>query len=200
VNVLSESLKKKGYEFPMKVGAFSYDTHSDAKNILKVFEMKYKLEMYEVLRPMFDPNGYARDVLQIRSVIKHITTIEDYWADCKNKFESHDHAFARLTVDQLKMYKVNIDVEGVEDDGQNMYRNTYLIKLRGTPISSDPYEYFEEELDILMAQIYKRTRKWVEWTTARRSQRKSTTAQASPIVTVASSSQGGTSGATLAIT
>ena len=115
--MLSGSLRKKGYKFPMKVGAFSFETRSNAKNMLKVFEMKYKLEMYKVLRPMFDPNGYARDVLQIGSVIKHVTTIEDYWVDCKDEFESRDHVFARLTVDQVKMYKVNIDVEGVEDDG-----------------------------------------------------------------------------------
>ncbi len=56
--------------------------------MLKVFEMKYELEMYEVLRPMFDLNGYASEVFQIGSVIKHITTIEDYWVDCKDEFES----------------------------------------------------------------------------------------------------------------
>lgn len=103
VNVLSKSLKKKGYEFPMKLGDFSYDTHSDAKNMLKVFEMKYKLDMYEVLRPMFDPNGYAWDVLQIGTVIKHITRIKDYSIDCKDEFKSHDQAFTRLIVDQVKM-------------------------------------------------------------------------------------------------
>ena len=86
--MLRKILKKKGYEFPMKVGAYSCKSHFDAKNILKVFKMKYKLEMYEVMRPMFDPNGYARDVLQIGSVIKHIITVEDYWADCKDEFES----------------------------------------------------------------------------------------------------------------
>ena len=61
--MLSERLKKKGYEFPMKVGAFSCESQSDEKNMLKTFEMKYNLEMYEVVRPMFDPNGYAREVL-----------------------------------------------------------------------------------------------------------------------------------------
>ncbi len=116
MNVLNKSLKKKGYKFPMNLEAFSCDTHSNANNMLKVFEMKYKLDMYKVLRPMFDPNGYAKDVLQIGSIIKHITTIEDYWADSKNEFESQDRAFARLTINQVKMYKVNIDV-GVEDDG-----------------------------------------------------------------------------------
>ena len=77
VNVLSVSLRKKGYEFPMKVGAYSCETRSDVKNILKAFERKYKLEEYEVVRPTFDPNGYARDVLQIGSIIKHVTTMED---------------------------------------------------------------------------------------------------------------------------
>ena len=63
VNVLSGSLKKKGYEFPMKVGPYNCESHSYAKNILKEFETKYKLEIYEVMRPVFDLNGYARDVL-----------------------------------------------------------------------------------------------------------------------------------------
>ena len=99
---------------------------------------------------MFEPNGYARDVLQIGIVIKHATTIEDYWANCQDEFESLDHAFIKLRVDQVKMYKVNIDIEGVEDDGQNMYSNTYLTKLRGIPKISKPYEGAGEEIDIMM--------------------------------------------------
>ena len=46
------------------------------------------------------------------------------------------------------MYKINIDVEGVEDDGQNMYNNTYLTKLRSNLIRLEPYEDAGEELDI----------------------------------------------------
>ena len=88
MNVLSGSLKKKGYEFPMKVGAYSCESRFDAKNMLKAFEIKYNLEAYEVVRPMFNLNGYARDVLLIGSVIKYITTIEDYWVDYKDELES----------------------------------------------------------------------------------------------------------------
>ena len=78
LNVLRTSLRKKGYEFSMKVGAYNCESQFDAKNVLKAFEKKYKLEEYEVVRPIFDPNGYAKDVFQIGSVIKHVTTIEDY--------------------------------------------------------------------------------------------------------------------------
>ena len=117
-----------------------------------------------MVRPMFDLNGYARDVLQVGSVIKHVTTMEDYWVDCKDELESRDRAFARLTMDQIKTYGINLDVEGLEDDGQNMYSNTYLTKLRNTPISSKPYVNIED-FDVMMAQIIKRTGKWVEWTT-----------------------------------
>ena len=187
VNVLSGSLKKKGYEFIMKFGSYTCDSDSNVKNMLKAFEMKYKPEAYEVVRPMFDPNGYVRDVLQIGSVIKHITTVEDDWADCKDEFESHDHAFTRLIVEQVKTYGINLNVEGLEDDRQNMYSNTYLTKIRSTPISSEPYEDVEEDLDVMMARIIKRTGKWVEWT-AKRSQSKSTTTQASPLATTPSSS------------
>ena len=87
MNVLSRSLKKKGYEFPMKVGVYSCESQSNAKNMLKAFEMKYKLEAYEVIRPMFNPNVYAMNVLQIGSVIIHVTNIEDYWIDCKHELE-----------------------------------------------------------------------------------------------------------------
>ena len=128
--MLSGSLKKKGCEFPMKVGAYSCESHSDVNNMLKAFEMKYKLETYEVIRPMFDRNGYTRDVLQIGSVIKHVTTIEDYWEDCKDELESQDPTFPRLMVEQVKTYGIDLNVEGLEDDGKNMYNNTYLTKIR----------------------------------------------------------------------
>ena len=80
--------------------------------------------MHKVLRPMFHPNGYAKDVLQIGSLIKHISIIKDYWVDYKDEFKSQDCAFARLIVDQVKLYEVNIDVDGVEDDGQNIWHES----------------------------------------------------------------------------
>ena len=40
----------------------------------------------------------------------------------------------------------------------------YLTKIRSTPISFEPYVDVEEDLDILMENIIKRTGKWVEWT------------------------------------
>ena len=90
-------------------------------------------------------------MLQIGSIIKHVTTIKDYWADCKDELESQDCAFSRFTVDQVKTYGINLDVEGLEDDGQNMYSNTYLTKLRNTAISSEPYVHIEENIDVMMA-------------------------------------------------
>lgn len=63
MNILSARLKKKGYEFLIKVGAYSCESWSNAKYMLKGFETKYKLEEYEVFRPMFNPNGYKKDVL-----------------------------------------------------------------------------------------------------------------------------------------
>ncbi len=36
-----------------------------------------------------------------------------------------------------------------------MYSNTYLTKLRNTPISSKPYVDMEEDLDVMMARIVK---------------------------------------------
>jgi hypothetical protein len=66
-------------------------------------------------------------------------------------------------VDQVKTYGINLDVEGLEDDGYNMYSNTYLTKLRNTPISFEPYHNTDENLDVMVARIIKRTRKWVEW-------------------------------------
>ncbi len=192
------NLKKKGYEFPMKVGAYSCESHSDAKNMLKAFETKYQLELYEVVRPMFDPNGYARDVLQIGSVSKHVTTVEDYWADYRDELESKDCAFVRLTVEQIKTYGINFDVEGLEDDGQNMYSNTYLTKLRGIPISLVLYVDVEENFDIMMARIIKRMGKWVEWTT-KRSQSKGGATQASPAAATPSS-QSATPGITIVAT
>ena len=43
------------------------------------------------------------------------------------------------------------------------HRNTYLTKLRNTPMSSKPFKDVIEDLDVMMARIYKRTGKWFEW-------------------------------------
>ena len=54
-------------------------------------------------------------------------------------------------MEQIKTYNINLDVEGLEDDGKHMYSNTYLTKLRNTPISLEPYDDATENLDIMMA-------------------------------------------------
>ena len=119
--------------------------------------------------------------------------------DCKNELESRDRAFARFTVDQVKTYGINLDVEGIEDDGQNMYSNTYLTKLRDTPISFEPYVDIEEYFDVMMARIIKRIGKWVEWI-AKKGWSKSKTTQASLATTTPASSQSATLTATTATT
>ena len=47
----------------MKVVSFSCDSRSKAKRMIKELEKRYKLDMYEDLRHMFDPFRYAKDVL-----------------------------------------------------------------------------------------------------------------------------------------
>ena len=51
----------------------------------------------------------------------------------------------------MNIYKVKINVEGVEDEDQNMYRDIDLTKLRRTSISLQPYKDIEEELNVMMA-------------------------------------------------
>ena len=115
--------------------------------------------------------------------------VKDYWVDCKNEFESCDCAHARLTVGQVNTYGIDLDVKGLEDDGQNMYSNTYLTQIRNNPISLEPWVNVEENLDMLMAKIIKRTRKWVEWT-SKKSRSRGTPTQASSLAVASSSSQG----------
>ena len=46
--------------------------------------------------------------------------------DCRDELKSRDRAFARLTVEQIKAYGIEFDVEGLEDDGQNMYIEIHI--------------------------------------------------------------------------
>ena len=80
-----------------------------------------------------------------------------------------------------------------------MYSNTYLTKLRNTLISFEPYVDVEENLDVMMARIIKRTGKWVEWT-AKKGWSKSNTTQDSPAATTPTSSQSITPSATTSAT
>lgn len=90
-------------------------------------------------------------------------------------------------VEQIKTYGIDLNVEGLEDKGQNMYRNTYLNNLKGIPISSKPYVDVEEILDIMMARIIKRMVKWVDWTT-KNNWSKGATTQASLAIAMLTSS------------
>ena len=90
-------------------------------------------------------------------------------------------------MEQVKIYGININVEGLEDDKYNMYNNTYLTKIRITPISSMPDVDIEEEFDVIMAGIIERTGKWVELI-AKRSQSKSMATQVLLVATTPSSS------------
>ena len=113
----------------MKVGAFSCDSRLETKNMMKEFEKKYNLYMYEEMRPMFDPYKYAKKVHQIDSIVKHVVTMEDYQANYQDEFESCDKYFSRLTVDHIISFRVDINVEDIEDDGQDMFSSTYLTKI-----------------------------------------------------------------------
>ena len=90
-------------------------------------------------------------------------------------------------MEKIKTYGINLNVERSEDDGQNMYSNTYLTKIRVTPISLKPYEDAKEDLDIMMARIIKRTSKSVKWK-AKRSWSKRMATQSSPTTNTPSSS------------
>ena len=121
--------------------------------------------------------------------------IKDYWANCNDEFERHDWAFTRLIVGQVEMYKVDIVIDGVEDNGR-----TYLTKLKKTPISLEPFEDVVEDLDMMLSKIYKRTRKWVMWTTKWKSRIKGMPIQSSPNIVPTSSSQSGALGTILPLT
>ena len=54
-------------------------------------------------------------------------------------------------MEQIKTYNINFNVEGLDENGQNMYSNTYLTKLRNNPISLELYLDVDEDLDTLMA-------------------------------------------------
>ena len=92
----------------------------------------------------------------------------------------------------MKTYGIDLNVQKLDDYGKNRYSNTYLNKIRNTPIISEPYVDVQEDFDVMMARIIKRTRKWVEWM-AKRSQSKSTTTQSSLVATTPTSSQSATS-------
>ena len=91
----------------------------------------------------------------------------------------------------MKTYGMDLDVEGLEDGGQNLYSNTYLTQIRNNPINSEPLVNVKENLDMLMAKIIKRTRKWVEWT-SKKSRSRGTPTRAPSLVAASSSSQGDT--------
>ena len=63
VNTICANAKMVGISFPIRVGAYSFASCSNAKKLLKVFNERYKFESYEVIRLKFDLFNYIKDRL-----------------------------------------------------------------------------------------------------------------------------------------
>lgn len=83
-------------------------------------------------------------------------------------------------VNQIKFYKVDIDIEGIDDDDKNMFSTTYETKIRPTPIRSELVKDIKEDLDVIMEKIYRRTNKWVEWMVTQKNKTRATSPQSTP--------------------
>lgn len=127
------------------------------------------MKEYEVIRPQFDLVNYVKNNLQHGSSYKHVPDIEDYWADYYTKVQTREKLWSRIFVEKIKLYKVNINMENIEDDGSNFRSSTYEKEIKDTPIVFNPLEGPTiDKMEILMDNIIKRIDKWVEWMTERR--------------------------------
>ena len=113
---------------------------------------------------MFDLYSYAKYILKIGGTVKHVVTMEDCWADYQDEINSCVQSFARLTIEQINTFRVNINVEDIEDDEKIMFNTTNLTKIQPTPINSKPLKDKTKSLEMLVTKIIKRTGKWVECT------------------------------------
>ena len=167
VNELCSVMKKAGIPFLILLGGYSCALRSNAKNAVKNFEDRYKLASHEVIRLQFDTVDYIKDKLQLGPSYKHVSALEDYWANCVDEVECREGFFYRMIVDQVKLYGVNINMGGVVDDGQFMQSSTYLNEVKNTPIdSTPPLGPTDSNLEVLTIGVIKRIDKWVEWTRA----------------------------------
>ena len=72
-----------------------------------------------------------------------------------------------MTMDQVRFFGVNINVEGIIEDGKFMQSFTYLNEVKNTPIdSTPPLGPTDSNLEVLTIGVIKRIDKWVEWTRA----------------------------------
>lgn len=78
------------------------------------------------------------------------------------------------------MYKVDINVDDVEDDYLHLFSETYETKICPTAISSELVIDAIEDLEEQMAKIYKRIKKWVEWIVTQKKRTKGASAQSTP--------------------
>lgn len=94
-----------------------------------------------------------------------------------------------MTIEQIKLFNVNINVEDIIDDGEHMCIDTYQDQIKPYLVSSEPIQgQAIEDLETLTVKVIKRTNKWVQWMLGSRKRSRKHTPQQAPIVKLMSSS------------
>ena len=126
--------------FPNIVGAYSYACYFNLKNISKAFgeKCKIKIKPFEVLRLNFNLINYMKDNLQLESSFRHIPMLMDHWDECVDELVTRERFYSRMTIQKIKLYGVNINMNQLEDDKKNMQSSTYLKGINTFPIDSTP--------------------------------------------------------------
>ena len=90
--------------------------------------------------------------------------MEYYWADCLDEFEVRKRLWSRLTINQINVFKININANGIkEDEAEDVIDPFYIEQVEYIPILElDWSKREEDDLMSCTSKVLKRTEKWLK--------------------------------------
>ncbi len=149
-SVVKDNLPKQNWKliFHIKLSSFVCSSMDNA-SIIGSDLLGFNLGFYH-RRMDFDSKGYATETLGLEMHPLTISYLEDIWEDCRNEEEVLQKDHTRLTLQQIKAFKLKFNVEGIMDDGLNLVEPGWkkLEKARFLVV-----DWFKEEEDDINRRI-----------------------------------------------
>lgn len=103
-----------GSTFPIELGRYRCKTIQDTL-ALKHELSSMNLEAYTFCLD-FDDKDFAHPLFELRLEFSHVPQLEDFWANCDADYEVRKRWWSRLTLKQIKEFKLQMNVKGVQED------------------------------------------------------------------------------------
>lgn len=160
VNMICQERRRVTICFPIGFSPYTCQSMFDALNIERELS-KYNLHSYDEHFP-FDLKDYVKNNLKLGPNFFHQPSMEDYLANYFDENEVKKRSWMRLCIEQIIIYGLGWDFQGIIEDGSDMVDLVYIELIENHPIPALDWSNKEKEtIESRTTDVLVRTQEWM---------------------------------------